>query len=262
MKEDNMGFLDGIFERKTCDICGEKCGVLGGTKLKDGRLDKNCVNKLSPLLGYLKNYTVEDIREHLAYREENEQIVKGFNVTHIAGADGTKLYIDAENRLFFVSSSDNWRASNPDVLSFDQIIDGDLNIVEDKKEVMKKDENGKEVSYNPKRYEYSYNFYVKVNVNSPWFNSLNIKVNRNKIDGFDNEAYDDAYLYSEEVCEVINMLNDAEPEEITEAIDYFKDRIAQPKRKYDVTYYADTKSLRKGHDYYIQRDPRKSHYRF
>ena len=80
MKEDNMGFLDGIFERKTCDICGEKCGVLGGTKLKDGRLDKNCVNKLSPLLGYLKNYTVEDIREHLAYREENEQIVKGFTL--------------------------------------------------------------------------------------------------------------------------------------------------------------------------------------
>ena len=75
-----MGFLDGIFERKTCDICGEKCGVLGGTKLKDGRLDKNCVNKLSPLLGYLKNYTVEDIKEHLAYREHNEEIVKGFTL--------------------------------------------------------------------------------------------------------------------------------------------------------------------------------------
>ena len=58
------------------------------------------------------------------------------------------------------------------------------------------------------------------------------------------------------------MLKDAEADEITEAIEYFKERIAEPKRKYDVTYYADTKSLKKGLDYYRQRDPRKSHYRF
>ena len=84
-----MGFLDGIFERKVCDICGQKCGILGGTKLKDGRLDKSCTEKLSPLIGYLKNYTVEDIKEHLAYREENLKAVENFHTTRtIACASG------------------------------------------------------------------------------------------------------------------------------------------------------------------------------
>ncbi len=257
-----MGFLDGIFERKVCDICGQKCGVLGGTKLKDGRLDKSCTEKLSPLLGYLKNYTVDEIKEHLAYREENEQIVKNFNVTHAFGGDGAILYIDAENRKFFVSSSDSWRSLNPDVFDFSQVVDGDMNVVEDKKELKKKDDDGKEVSYNPKRYEYRYNFNVKVTVNSPWFNTLNIKVNRSTIDGFDNEAYDDAYLYSEAICEIINLMKDGTIEEIEEVIDYYKAKIAAPKRRYDNTYYADTKSLRKGIDYYRQRDPRKAHYKF
>lgn len=257
-----MGFLDGIFERKVCDICGQKCGILGGTKLKDGRLDKSCTEKLSPLIGYLKNYTVEDIKEHLAYREENMEQIRNFNVTHMLGGDGSKLYIDIDNRRFFVSGTDSWRSMNPDIISFDQIVEGDLNIVEDKREIKKKDEEGKEVSYNPKRYEYKYNFNVKITVNSKWFNSVNVKVNRSTIDGFDGDAYEDAYLYSEAICEVVNLMKDGSNEEIVEAIEYFKNRIAAPRRSYDVTYYADTKALRKGIEYYKQRDPRKSHYKF
>lgn len=37
----------GLFDKKNCDICGEKIGLLGNRKLDDGNLCKNCARKLS-----------------------------------------------------------------------------------------------------------------------------------------------------------------------------------------------------------------------
>ena len=38
----------GLFDKKYCDICGEKIGLLGNRKLEDGNLCKDCANQLSP----------------------------------------------------------------------------------------------------------------------------------------------------------------------------------------------------------------------
>ena len=38
----------GLFDKKYCDICGEKIGLLGNRKLADGNLCKDCAAKLSP----------------------------------------------------------------------------------------------------------------------------------------------------------------------------------------------------------------------
>ena len=38
----------GLFDKKYCDICGEKIGLLGNRKLEDGNLCKDCAKKLSP----------------------------------------------------------------------------------------------------------------------------------------------------------------------------------------------------------------------
>ena len=32
----------GLFDKKVCDICGEKIGLLGNRKLDDGNLCKDC----------------------------------------------------------------------------------------------------------------------------------------------------------------------------------------------------------------------------
>lgn len=32
----------GLFDKKFCDICGEKIGLLGNRKLEDGNLCKDC----------------------------------------------------------------------------------------------------------------------------------------------------------------------------------------------------------------------------
>ena len=38
----------GLFDKKYCDICGDKIGLLGNRKLENGNLCKNCAKKLSP----------------------------------------------------------------------------------------------------------------------------------------------------------------------------------------------------------------------
>ena len=37
----------GLFDKKYCDICGEKIGLLGNRKLEDGNLCKDCAKKLT-----------------------------------------------------------------------------------------------------------------------------------------------------------------------------------------------------------------------
>ena len=62
----------GLFDKKYCDICGEKIGLLGNRKLENGNLCKNWCKKLSPWFTYRRNSTVEEIRAQLTYREENQ----------------------------------------------------------------------------------------------------------------------------------------------------------------------------------------------
>ena len=63
----------GLFDKKICDICGEKIGLLGNRKLDDGNLCKDCAKKLSPWFEERRHSTVEDIKRQLEYREKNIQ---------------------------------------------------------------------------------------------------------------------------------------------------------------------------------------------
>lgn len=68
----------GLFDKKYCDICGEKIGFLGNRKLEDGNLCKECAGKLSPFFSDRRRSTVEDIKRQLAYRAENEKKLTDF----------------------------------------------------------------------------------------------------------------------------------------------------------------------------------------
>ena len=56
----------GLFDKKICDICGEKIGLLGNRKLDDGNLCKDCAKKLSPWFEDRRHSTVEDIHDGLS----------------------------------------------------------------------------------------------------------------------------------------------------------------------------------------------------
>ena len=167
----------GLFDKKYCDICGEKIGLLGNRKLEDGNLCKNCAKKLSPFFSERRASTVEEIKQQLMYREENKKQVAFFNPTHIIGSD-KKVYIDESARKFIVTSSSNWRESNPDIIEISQVTSCNVDIEEDRDEIKQTDSQGNKISYNPPRYKYEYEFNVEITVNSPWFTTIKFELTK------------------------------------------------------------------------------------
>ena len=75
----------GLFDKKYCDICGAKIGLLGNRKLEDGNLCKDCAAKLSPFFSERRASTVNEIREQLSYREANREEMARFHATRSLG---------------------------------------------------------------------------------------------------------------------------------------------------------------------------------
>lgn len=171
----------GLFDKKFCDICGNKIGLLGNRKLEDGNLCKDCAAKLSPWFSDRRSSTVEDIRAQLEYREQNMEKVAQFNVTRSIG-NYYMVMLDEDKKQFCVAQAGDIRTGNPDILDFTQVTGCDLDIDETKHEVYSKDADGKNVSYNPPRYDYSYDFYVQLRVNHPWFDEMRFKINPSSVD--------------------------------------------------------------------------------
>ena len=44
------------------------------------------------------------------------------------------------------------------------------------------DKDGNKISYNPPRYEYSYDFYITIFVNNPYFDEMRFKINSDSVD--------------------------------------------------------------------------------
>lgn len=183
-----MALFGKLFEKKECDICGGEIGLLGNRKLSDGNLCKNCAAKLSPFMTDRRTSSVEEIRQHLNYREQNEQAVARFHPTRTLGGN-TKVYIDQAAGTFAVSSRSNWREANPDIIPLSQVIACDIDEKESRTEVYQKDSEGKDVSYNPPRYHYSYRFDVTIRVDSPYFDEIRFDLTNERPDNRYSESY-------------------------------------------------------------------------
>ena len=195
----------GLFDKKYCDICGEKIGMLGNRKLEDGNCCKDCAAKLSPWMTDRRSSTVEEIKQHLAYREANAARVSALEPTRTLG-NGTKIYIDEKQGVFCVSRFPNWRDRNPDIVPLDKVTSCRVEVEEHKDELYQKDEQGRRTPYNPPRYEYEYEFTVTILVNLPWFDEISFELTGDRPDS----RYTDAYREYERQAEEIRRALDPE----------------------------------------------------
>ena len=170
----------GLFDKKYCDICGEKIGLLGNRKLEDGNLCKDCAKKLSPWFSDRRRSTVEDIKEQLAYREENRKKAAQFRTTRSFGEDW-KVLLDEDDRWFTVTRARDLAEANPDILDFDAITGCRMDIDESRTELTHEDADGKDVSYVPPRYEYSYDFFLVISVRHPYFDEMRFSLNSSSV---------------------------------------------------------------------------------
>ena len=165
----------GLFDKKYCDFCGSKIGLLGNKKLEDGNMCKDCASKLSPWFSDRRHTTKAEIAEQLDYREKNKAAVREFTATRKIG-NYMKLILDEDHQKFMVTSASDLIKANPDVLDYSQASGCFLEVKESRTELKTKNSEGKSVSYNPPRYEYSYNFHVTIHVDHPYFDEISYSI--------------------------------------------------------------------------------------
>ena len=206
----------GLFDKKFCDFCGGKIGLLGNRKLSDGNMCKDCASGITPHLVGRKTYSVSDMKEHLEQRAENKQRLDGFEATRTLGI-GTKIHIDDTNGLLLITSSRKYKDENPDVLDFSQVTGCVLDITENKREQKKDGPDGKKESYNPPRYDFLYDFYITVNFNHKWFDQIKFKVNSSTIEGRTAIEYRDTERQAKEIQQIMQNLHTQIRENATES---------------------------------------------
>ena len=176
-----MGLFGKLFEKENCAFCGKELGVFGKKKLEDGVMCGKCQEKLSPWFTDRKQSTIAEIQAQLDYREANKEKVAAFSTTRAFGSY-TKLLLDEDNRKFMVTSARNLEEANPDVLDFSDVTGCTVDIDESRDEQTRTDPEGKEISYNPPRYTYSYDFDVIINVRNPYFDEMRFKLNGSSVE--------------------------------------------------------------------------------
>jgi len=215
-----MGFLSKLFEKKECSICGGEIGLLGNRKLEDGNMCKNCAAKLSPFFIDRRSSTVEEINTQLAYREENQEALKTFQPTKQFG-EYEQMIIEEKNNIptrFVICEGGEYQKKNADLISFKDVSDCSILIDHSDYEITRRNEEGKQVSYDPPRYKHNYNFKVKLTIeNNPYFDVVVFKLNRKSVEivteipnkdplspypGFDPIMYAEYRAYKEQ-CDLI-----------------------------------------------------------
>ena len=177
-----MGLFD-AFKKKDCEICGKEVGMFGYKKLEDGEICKDCVKLLSPWFDDRRHSTVDQIKQQLAYREENRKALNTFRPTVAFGEDYT-LRAELVNGVptrFVVERTDSYMEENADIINFRDVTSFNIDVQESDRELMRENSNGEEVSYNPPRYEYSYDFDAEIHVNHPYFDRITFQLNRDSL---------------------------------------------------------------------------------
>ncbi len=176
-----MGLFGNLFEKKACAICGGEIGLLGNRKLEDGNMCKSCAAKLSPWFDDRRHSTVEQIQAQLADREANRDKVAAFRTTRTLG-ENTKVLLDEDAGCFMVTAARKLEEANPDVLAFADVTGCDLDIDEKRTELKREGKDGEKVSYDPPRYQYSYDFYIRIHVRNPYFDDIRFKLNNRNVE--------------------------------------------------------------------------------
>ncbi len=179
----------GLFGKKECCICGEKVGIFGGLKLKDGDLCKECKKKLSPFFDEGKESTIEDIKNQIAAREENYKQLDNLQINKIYGEFGVIL-IDETNKKFVavkdtsdglfkdpkvIKGIEDVKDKNPDIIDFKDIEDVEVKVIQTNREE-KQTVNGEQVSYDPKHYTYMIGFDIIIKLKHPYIKLMRISI--------------------------------------------------------------------------------------
>ena len=166
----------GLFDKKICDICGEKIGLLGNRKLDDGNLCKDCAKKLSPWFEERRHSTVEDIKRQLEYREKNKKAVMDFCITRQINTRNYNVFIDDNKGNFTVARKLDVN-ENPDIVPLSAVVQCRVDVERQQNEETYTTKDGETVSYQPPVYKYEFDYTMRIKVKNPWFDDMDFRLN-------------------------------------------------------------------------------------
>ena len=166
----------GLFDKKICDICGEKIGLLGNRKLDDGNLCKDCAKKLSPWFEDRRHSTVEDIKRQLEYREKNKNAVMDFCITRQINTRNYNVFIDDNKGNFTVARKLDVN-ENPDIVPLSAVVQCGVDVERQQNEETYTTKDGETVSYQPPVYKYEFDYTMRIKVKTPWFDDMDFRLN-------------------------------------------------------------------------------------
>ncbi len=200
-----MGLFARLFEKEYCAVCEAETGILGRRRIEDGCLCIACARKLSPYFEGRRHATTAQIKEQLAYREENKKAVAAFSPTKSIGTVAlglggrTQVILDEDAGTFIVTDNPEWHDANPDVFDVSLVTGCDFEVDENRTEVLRKNGRGEEVSYDPPRFDSAYDFHVTIRLEHPYVSTIRFKANQEPIERRDSTDY----RRTEEVCRQI-----------------------------------------------------------
>ena len=175
-----MGLFD-RFKKQDCEICGKEVGMFGYKKLEDGEICKDCVKLLSPWFEDRRHATVAQIKEQIAYREQNAKEHENFTISSKIGDEEYFMYIEEVNGVptrFFVTCRSDYKAENPDIIAFKDVASCVTDIQVRDEEIKERNAEGQMVSCNPRRYKHHHDFYIKMEIrNNPYFDDIKFRIN-------------------------------------------------------------------------------------
>jgi len=63
-------------------------------------------------------------------------------------------------------------------MDFSQVTGCNVEVQESSREIKRKTSDGKEISFVPPKFSYSFTFYIVIHVNSPWFNEIKFPLSK------------------------------------------------------------------------------------
>lgn len=115
----------GLFSKESCIVCGGKVNALTKAKTAEGSVCSSCLSLCSPnFVSNIKNKNVSEIKMHIEYIKENQELYKNFQATDTVAK---LFFVDKSKRLFHVPApAVSIYNKTPIVYSFDNIVDYEL----------------------------------------------------------------------------------------------------------------------------------------
>ncbi len=179
----------GLFKKEACVLCGGKTGLLD-KKCQDGKVCKDCANKVSPWFDDWKSTSKLVLESHIAMRSADRTLAEMGNYNKVFGEFGVILIDEAARKFIaFPDTSSGLFGSQrkvkslqdvidlgPDVISFDAVEDLEIDITETTREE-KRTVDGQQVSYDPPHILYMETFTLRLKLDYPFFKTMNIQLN-------------------------------------------------------------------------------------